>query len=170
MPMSVEMCANCGCSEFAHHHHSEDDDEWGEGEWSCDCGRCRELVFIPEPDEVVCECGCLQHAHHDGDGACECGECAALRGAGTVLDRVRAEVRHSTGRPTDLAQLPRAPLDRLRVDWLDEPLEVTAALVSEGDRVVRVEGPPDPAAAVLVYLAVARDGLEVAISRHELVD
>ena len=63
-------------------------------------------------------------------------------------------------------------LDRLVLvpDPADQWLAVTAALVEDDDgQIVRVDGPPQPGDDVFVYLAVTSDGLEIAVSSHELV-
>ena len=72
MPMDVEVCATCGCTEFAHMFGGcdgscpddcdgshPDDDERVE----CECGSCDEAVWLEDPDEVLCECGCPEEEH-----------------------------------------------------------------------------------------------------------
>ncbi|MCA8976383.1 MAG: hypothetical protein R2714_17320 [Microthrixaceae bacterium] len=172
MPMTVEMCRNCGCSEFAHHLDTEEGQDCYEGTWSCDCGNCSELEYIDEPDDLVCICGCLARTHErDGTGPCLSHEhCGAFEENGTVLDRVRAEVEARSGCGPEVARAPRKVRSQLQLDWLDEPLDITAALVEDDDgQIVRVDGPPQPGDDVFVYLAVTSDGLEIAVSSHELV-
>ena len=171
MPMTVEMCQNCGCSEFAHYLDREEGQDYEEGTWSCDCVNCSELVFISEPMDPVCICGCLAEDHERyGTGPCMAHEhCGAFEENGTVLDRVRAEVEARSGCEPEITRAPRGLRTHLQLDWLDQPVEVTAALVEDDGQIVRRDGPPEPGDDVFVYLAVTSDGLEIAVSSHELV-
>lgn len=95
MPMTVEICKKCGCTEFDHevNYHDDGCDEDCEQDHDdrtrCSCGRCSEAERIDEPDELVCTCGCPEHVHSD-DECDRCG-CTGWSEFGTAADHVRSE-------------------------------------------------------------------------------
>lgn len=96
MPMDVEICRTCGCTEFQHeiNYHDDECEEDCEADHDdrsrCACGRCEEVAWLDEPDQLVCDCGCADHAHTD-DG-CETCDCREWREFGTAADFIRAEL------------------------------------------------------------------------------
>lgn len=186
MPMYVEVCATCGCSEFSHHPKwlacdaecpfDCTGEHWAEDDWECECGSCADFHYLDDPDAVLCTCGCDERDHvaepDDGPGvdrACEgsdCG-CEAFVEAGTayqvLLDRLEAEPARPPVPPGPEAD------GTLSVRWIDEPLQVVGALVADRDgQPVRVAGRPGPEDRVFLFFAIAEDGLEVAIGPDEL--
>lgn len=141
MPMTIERCATCGCSEFSHMFtmRCEPDcapDCIGDHEpfVQCDCERCDHLTFAEEP---YAEYGELARSVLGPD-------VEVLDGAGV-----------RTGRT-------------LRLDWFDRPVRVVGALVlTEDETVERVEEVPDDAD-VAVYFAVTADGTEIVVSADEI--
>lgn len=188
VPMEVEVCGSCGCSEFAHTlqptpcgpdcepdcdgYHDDD------SAWECECGACDGLYYMDDPHALLCRCGCPEDRHSSEDGEspdewtaglrpCESCDCEDYREAGTAL-----EVLHRR-----LGRLPAVgvadsgnPVIEVRTDWFDGPLRLAGTLVADPDgHPVRIDEPPEPGDRVLLYLAVTDDGLEVAIPPDEVV-
>ena len=94
MPMFVEVCANCGCNEFAHHWDEETDSPYWE------CGRCSEATWIEEPDAMLCICGCTEEAHYPGRRCQECDDCDRFEEHETVVAREVGRHPHLLDGPT----------------------------------------------------------------------
>ena len=72
MPMDIEFCATCGCSEFSHsfvEHECDDtcDEDCGRVDEDpvvvCECGECDDYTWMQDPQGSVCQCGCPEHEH-----------------------------------------------------------------------------------------------------------
>ena len=190
MPMDVEYCVNCLCSEFeltlpVHECTHDCEEECPlEGEYDedaepvCSCG-CIDTEWIDNPFEPTClVCGCGQddghhdqHVDSDGErhpaGCGDCGDCTGWVLGPTVLERLRRELEDDT--EIDLPP-PSPSFEVVRVDWFDEPLTVVGAVVADvGGLPERVTGVPPEGARVFLWFAEAPDGTELAISRNDLV-
>ena len=116
------------------------------------------------------DCCSLADGRPGGDRRCQaCDDCGAFEAHGTVLAKVRAEAEARAGEwPADSAEL-AATTSSLQLDWLDEPVEVVAAVLTGDDGpVVRVDRPPRAGERVAVSLARTSDGLEIAVSSDEV--
>jgi len=194
--MDVEVCATCGCTEFAHMFGGcdascpddcdgshPDDDERVE----CECGSCDEAVWLENPDEVLCECGCPEEEHEpeplydidddDSDQSAADAGAAALACFGChdcsefVEGVTRAErAAGVTERPPGPTTLPIDLPHRITVSGFDEPLAIVAALVADHDgRPVRRDGVPARGAGLFVVYATTDDDLEIALTGAEVV-
>lgn len=169
MPMFVEVCANCGCNEFAHHWDEETDSPYWE------CGRCSEATWIEEPDAMLCICGCTEEAHYPGRRCQECDDCDRFEEHETALEAVRERVGYYTpnasGASDGTEDRGAAWVDEetVKVDWLDQPVTIEATMVrDEDDQLRRVNRLPEDGEDVFVYLGTTEDGLPVAIHGDEI--
>lgn len=72
MPMDIEFCATCGCSEFSHSFVEHECDDTCDGDCAradderdavCDCGACDDYRWMENPQGAVCQCGCSEDEH-----------------------------------------------------------------------------------------------------------
>jgi hypothetical protein len=168
--MTVEVCATCGCNEFAHW------EEPDSGEIVCECGSCHDYVWMDDPDALLCICGCPDDAHDRRTGPCDdCEECDRFAEHGPAYEAVRELVGYYSGDGSGGHEDPSRRARRigdttLSVSWLEEPVEIVATmLVDEEGQIRRVNRPPQPDETAQIYLAVTVDGLEVAVSADEVM-
>ena len=210
-----ERCASCGCSEDVHTSKQlgadgcdedcpEDcnEDHPSEDESEClGCDNCDDYVWMDEPYEEVCRCGCAVADHEaverddadddaDGDddeGAetaadllalthaveCPCGACRFLSPAGPayVLVAEMAQERANRQWPEGTAGAPviGAEIGRVRADFFDDVLTVSASIVVVDGVVQRVEGPVQAGSALALVIAETDDGLPLALTWDDVV-
>jgi hypothetical protein len=72
MPMDIEFCATCGCSEFSHNFVEHECDDTCDEDCVladddlnvvCECGACDDYTWMENPQGAVCQCGCPEHQH-----------------------------------------------------------------------------------------------------------
>ena len=197
MPMDIEFCATCGCSEFSHSFvEHECDDTCDEdcvfaGEEpvaECECGACGDYSWMEDPQGTVCQCGCPEDTHswvhqaspddgaaEDGDelddfvSVCERCDCGGYVEWGTELEFLRAQLAERGTSWPFRSQRSSLSSSAIRLSWIAEPVEVVGALVADAaGQPTRCAGLPEADDEVFVYFAVTLDGLEIAVTADEI--
>ncbi len=148
---TVEMCQNCGCSEFAHYLDREEGQDYEEGTWSCDCGIVRSWCSSPSRWIRCASAGAWPKTTSatGPDHVWPTSTVVPSRRTARCSIASGAEVEEArSGCEPEITRAPRGLRTHLQLDWLDQPVECRCPRRRRRPDRPHGDGPPNPATGV----------------------